>query len=314
MIRLDQFLAQRHPEVSRSQISKALRTRGAIVDGVAKTIPSLLIQGTEQVTFEPPIWDGKLVPSELPIPVIVEGEDWLVVAKPVDLVTHPTTPDEVDSVAQRVLHLHPDISNVLLDSDSRTSRLRPGIVHRLDRDTEGLLVIAKTLKGLHSLSKQFHDHVPDKSYTAILWGALRSEQEVTASIHRVSGARSNLLRASYNPEVGREAHTTFTPVEVFLPYPKWPQERATKVVATLHTGRTHQARIHAKFIGHPILGDPRYNHSPSKKLSERLGLSRQLLAATSLRFLDPETGTPVEASYTPDWSQQLVHSAPEPLG
>lgn len=314
MTRLDQFLAARHPEVSRSQITKALRTRGAEVDGTHTTTPSLLIHGTETVAFSPPIWDGNLTPSELPIPILAEGTDWLVVAKPVNLVTHPTTPDESDSAIQRILANRPEIGSVRLYPESRISQLRPGIVHRLDRDTEGLLVVAKTMKGLTELSKQFHDRIPDKTYTAVVWGALRDTQEVTAPIHRVSGARSNLLRASHDPSVGREAHTTFTPAEVFVPYPKWPNERATRVTATLHTGRTHQARIHAKFIGHPILGDPRYTHGPAKKLSQRLGLSRQLLAATSLRFVDPENNEPVEVTYTPDWSAELVHSQPETLG
>lgn len=311
MLRLDQFLAQRHPDVSRSQITKAIRSRGALVNGASVTTPSFLITGGEDVLFTPPIWDGKLIPSAEPLDIIAMGTDWIVVAKPFNLVTHPTTPEETDSVVQRLLTQYPEIAHVLYEVGSRVSQLRPGVVHRLDRDTEGLLVLARTPLGLQSLSKQFHDRVPDKTYTAILWGALRTPREVTAAIHRVSGARSNLLRASHTAPGGRDAHTSFTPQEVFLPYPKWPGERATRVTATLHTGRTHQARIHAKFIGHPVLGDPRYTHQPAKKLALRLGLTRQLLAATKLRFLDPRTNEPVEVAYSPNWSRELVHSQPE---
>jgi 23S rRNA pseudouridine1911/1915/1917 synthase len=295
--RLDVFLAQRLPQYSRSKVQRFIEAEHATVDGRTIPISKHLLQTGERVVFTEPDPDPDFPQAEAgEIPIIFEDDQILVINKPAGIVTHPNSFQDQGTLVQLLLHLRPEIKNALYDETSTVSRLRPGIVHRLDKDTSGLMVVAKTREAMLKLTEQFHRREVHKEYETVLYGRLKGPQTVNAPIQRKSGGSSNLMGASHEHGQGREAVTHFTPVEVFAPYEKWPEELATRTRVKIDTGRTHQIRVHAKFIGHPVLGDQLYGNKPSMKLSERLGYTHQLLTAVQLEFTHPVSGKPLSFS------------------
>lgn len=289
-VRLDQFLAQRLTAYSRSKLQRLVENGHATVDDMLILEGKYLLLPGQTVRFREPEPDPDFPRAEKnPVRIVHEEDSFLVVDKPEGMVVHPNTFQDTGTLVQALLVSHPDIKEALYDPGSAVSRLRPGIVHRLDRDTSGLLVVAKTRAAMLNLSEQFHKRTVMKEYETLLYGRLREPRTVAAPIQRKTG-QSGMMVASHDPGQGRSAVTHFTPVETYAPYPKWPEELATRTRVHIETGRTHQIRVHAKFIGHPVLGDQLYGNKPSQKLSERLGLIHQQLRAVTLSFAHPDTG------------------------
>ena len=265
--RLDAFLARSLEELTRSAAAKAIEDGRVLVSGKAPS-KSLKLTGNGTIEFTPeepaPI---DAVPQDIPLDVVYEDDDVIVVNKPSGLVVHPA-PGHPDGTLVNALLFHcgASLSGV-------GGALRPGIVHRIDRDTSGLIIAAKNDYAHQFLSAQLADHTLARTYECIVVGNLREDRgTVDAPIARDSRDRKRMAVANG----GRRAVTHWT---VLARYPGY-----THVQCRLETGRTHQIRVHMAYLGHPILGDTVYG---SKKPVP--GLTGQCLHAAGLQFIHPRT-------------------------
>ena len=272
--RLDACLASAIEDLTRSAAAKAVEDGRVLVNGKAPN-KSYKLTGHEQIEFTPeepaPI---DAVPQDIPLDVVYEDDDVIVVNKPSGLVVHPA-PGHPDGTLVNALlyHCGDSLSGV-------GGALRPGIVHRIDRDTSGLIIAAKNDAAHQYLSAQLADHTLARTYECIVVGKLREDRgTVDAPIARHPTDRKRMAVVAG----GREAVTHW---EVIARYPGY-----THVRCRLETGRTHQIRVHMAYIGHPILGDTVYG---AKK--EVPGLTGQCLHAVGLRFLHPRTHEVMELS------------------
>jgi 23S rRNA pseudouridine1911/1915/1917 synthase len=288
--RLDIYLAAKYPAYSRARIQRLIEAGNASINGAIVTLSKKAVLETDTVSFIEPEADPEFPPvAHIPLTIVFEDEAMLVIDKPVGMVVHPNDFHDSDTVVQAVLAIRPEVKDALYDLENPVSRLRPGIVHRLDKDTSGLLVIAKTREAMLALAQQFHDHTIEKTYLTTLYGTLPARRTVDAPIQRKSG-RDNVMVASHEGGQGRNAISHFEPVRTYAPYEKWPDELVTECRVHIETGRTHQIRVHAKFIGHPVMGDQMYGNKPSIKLSEKAGWGTQQLRAVELTLNHPTTG------------------------
>ena len=269
--RLDAWLAER-TELTRSAVQK-LAEEGRVMAAGKPLSKNFRLTGTEQVAValpEPEAVD--IVPQNIPLNVIYEDEDVIVVNKPKGLVVHPA-PGHPDGTLVNALLYH--CGNSL---SGINGELRPGIVHRIDRDTSGLIIAAKNDFAHVKLAEQLQDHTLARTYCCIVMGNLREDcGTVSAPIGRCPSDRKKMAVVPG----GRNAVTHW---QVLERYPG-----AAYVECRLETGRTHQIRVHMAHIGHPILGDTVYG---SKKPVP--GLQGQCLHAVGLRFVHPRTGEFVE--------------------
>ena len=272
--RLDACLARMADGVTRSAAARAIAEGRVLVNGRAAG-KSLKLSGDEQIEFTPeepaPI---SAAPQDIPLDVVYEDGDVIVVNKPSGLVVHPA-PGHPDGTLVNALlhHCGSSLSGV-------GGALRPGIVHRIDRDTSGLIIAAKNDMAHQSLAAQLADHTLARTYECIVTGNLREDSgTVDAPIARDSRDRKRMAVVSG----GRRAVTHW---EVIARYPGY-----THIRCQLETGRTHQIRVHMAYLGHPILGDTVYG---AKKPVP--GLTGQCLHAVALRFLHPRTGEAVSLS------------------
>ncbi len=284
--RADALLARLVPDLTRSAAQKLLE-RGAVTlnGGLARKndrpAPGDVL---EVVLPDPEPID--LVPQDIPLDVVYEDGDVIVVNKPVGLVVHPA-PGHPDGTLVNALLYHCGTSLSGINGE-----LRPGIVHRIDRDTSGLIIAAKNDRAHLALAAQLQDHSLARTYEAVAVGGLRKDSgTVDAPIGRHPVDRKKMAVDRKN---GREAVTHWT---VLARYPRY-----THVECRLETGRTHQIRVHLASIGHPLLGDTVYG---AKKPVP--GLAGQCLHARRLRFVHPSTGEPVELECPlPDWFQEVL--------
>ncbi|CAB3392800.1 RluA family pseudouridine synthase [Kyrpidia spormannii] len=264
--RLDRFLAERLADTSRSQIQGWI-DEGRVRVGERPVKASHRVRPGEDVLVEPPEPEPlELVPEPIPLKIVFEDEDVVVVDKPRGLVVHPAPG-----------HFRGTLVHGLLAHCGRLSRLggflRPGIVHRIDRDTSGLLVAAKTDLAYMGLAKQFHDHTVDREYLALVHGVVPHDH---GTVDAPVGRHPHLRQQMAVVRGGRPAVTHFIVIERFA--------RATLLRLRLKTGRTHQIRVHMEFIGFPVIGDPKYGPRRS------LGMKGQALHAGVLGFDHPRTG------------------------
>ena len=272
--RLDAFLAWSLDGLTRSQATRLIESGEVAVNGKAVS-KSYKLAGGEGVAVTLPAPEPvEAVPQDIPLDVVYEDADVIVVNKPSGMVVHPA-PGHPDGTLVNALlyHCAGTLSGV-------GGALRPGIVHRIDRDTSGLIIAAKNDAAHQYLSAQLADHTLARTYECIVVGALREDHGmVDAPIARHPTDRKRMAVVAG----GREAVTHW---EVIARYPGY-----THVRCRLETGRTHQIRVHMAYIGHPILGDTVYG---AKK--EIPGLTGQCLHAVGLRFLHPRTHEAVELS------------------
>ena len=272
--RLDAFLASSLDGLTRSQATRLIESGEVAVNGRAVSKSYKLAGGEDIVVTLPEPEPVEAVPQDIPLDVVYEDADVIVVNKPSGMVVHPA-PGHPDGTLVNALlyHCAGTLSGV-------GGALRPGIVHRIDRDTSGLIIAAKNDAAHQYLSAQLADHTLARTYECIVVGKLREDRgTVDAPIARHPTDRKRMAVVAG----GREAVTHW---EVIARYPGY-----THVRCRLETGRTHQIRVHMAYIGHPILGDTVYG---AKK--EVPGLTGQCLHAVGLRFLHPRTHEVVELS------------------
>ena len=272
--RLDAFLASSLDGLTRSQAARLIESGEVAVNGKTAGKSYRLAGGEDIAVTLPEPEPVEAVPQDIPLDVVYEDADVIVVNKPSGMVVHPA-PGHPDGTLVNALlyHCAGTLSGI-------GGALRPGIVHRIDRDTSGLIIAAKNDAAHQYLSAQLADHTLARTYECIVAGALREDRgTVDAPIARHPTDRKRMAVVAG----GREAVTHW---EVIARYPGY-----THVRCRLETGRTHQIRVHMAYIGHPILGDTVYG---AKK--EVPGLTGQCLHAVGLRFLHPRTHEVVELS------------------
>jgi len=271
--RLDQFLSARVPDLTRSAAQRLLSEGQVAVNGVPAAKNHRLSQGEAVVVTLPAPEETEVCAQNIPLDVVYEDDDVIVVNKPSGLVVHPA-PGHPDGTLVNALlyHCGDSLSGV-------GGEKRPGIVHRIDRDTSGLIIAAKNDAAHQALSAQLADHTLSRTYECIVVGGMKGDSgTVDAPIGRHPTDRKKMAVTQKN---SRRAVTHW---EVVARY-----EGFTHVRCRLETGRTHQIRVHMAYLGHPILGDTVYG---SKKAVP--GLTGQCLHAAGLRFVHPRTGETVE--------------------
>ena len=270
-VRLDAFLSA-DGALTRSQAARLIAEGRVRVNG-KPAAKSARLSGGETVTVDvPQLRETALPPQDIPLDVVYEDDDVIVVNKPTGLVVHPAPGHPDGTLVNALLHHCGDSLSGI------GGEKRPGIVHRIDRDTSGLIIAAKNDAAHLALSAQLKDHSLSRTYECLVTGNMKQDSgTVDAPIGRSSADRKKMAVVP----TGRRAVTHW---EAVARYPG-----VTHLRCRLETGRTHQIRVHMAYIGHPILGDTVYG---AKKPVP--GLTGQCLHATGLRFVHPRTGEPVE--------------------
>ena len=270
-VRLDAFLSA-DGALTRSQAARLIAEGRVRVNG-KPAAKSARLSGGETVTVDvPQLRETALPPQDIPLDVVYEDDDVIVVNKPTGLVVHPAPGHPDGTLVNALLHHCGDSLSGI------GGEKRPGIVHRIDRDTSGLIIAAKNDAAHLALSAQLKDHSLSRTYECLVTGNMKPDSgTVDAPIGRSSADRKKMAVVP----TGRRAVTHW---EVVARYPG-----VTHLRCRLETGRTHQIRVHMAYIGHPILGDTVYG---AKKPVP--GLTGQCLHAVGLRFIHPRTGEPVE--------------------
>jgi 23S rRNA pseudouridine1911/1915/1917 synthase len=272
-LRVDQALARMFPEHSRNRLAGWLRSGRAMLD--ARTVEAKhKVWGGERVSLapEPGPEQTAHTPEAIPLAVVHEDADIVVIDKPAGLVVHPGSGNWDGTLLNALLHRVPAASALP----------RAGIVHRLDKDTSGLLVVAKTLAAQTALVRQLQARTVKRQYLALVHGAVERDGSVSAPIGRHPTARTRMAVTSR----GKPATTHYRVLRRFA--------HATLLECTLETGRTHQIRVHLASIGHPLVGDPVYRGRRSPTAGALARFARQALHAARLAFAHPRTGERLE--------------------
>ena len=277
-LRLDVYLSRRDPTLSRSQARRLIDDGDALVDGKAVRASHRLRTGEKVSLRKPPPVPSEIVPEEIPLDIRFEDDAILVVDKPAGMVVHPAAGNFRGTLVNALQFHCRSLSGI-------GGVMRPGIVHRLDKGTSGLMVIAKSDEAHRHLSEQFKRRLVSKHYTALVHGNVRQDEGVVdAPVGRHPVERKKMSTASRR---GKAALTRWRVLERFGAF--------TLLAAKIETGRTHQIRVHLSALGHPVVGDSVYGGS--KRLVESPALravlkklSRQALHAGRLSFAHPVTG------------------------
>jgi len=281
--RLDKWIMEKYG-ISRT-LAASLIDRGLVICAGRKLKNSLRMTETEfaqcQVTI-PPAKKSSLQPENIPLNIIYEDADVIVIHKPIGMVVHPACGNLTGTLVGALLYHCRNLSGI-------NGELRPGIVHRIDKDTEGLLVAAKNDTAHKFLSKQFEKHTITRKYLALVSGNLRNDSGTISG--NLSRSRQDRKKIAVVSNGGKTAVTHYTVLKRF--------NSMTLIEAQLETGRTHQIRAHLAYIGHPLLGDPVYNADYKTKNSH------QCLIAYQLGFVHPRTKKYMEFSAElPEWTKK----------
>ena len=279
--RLDKFLQKKFPDTSRGTFQRFIQDGDVRVDGKTVKTTHHPRAGEEIIINWPEPEPTEAQPEDIPLEVLYEDDRLLVINKPAGLVVHPAAGHARGTLVNALLHhCAGQLSGV-------GGVARPGIVHRLDKDTSGCLVVAKDDSAHHALSAQFANRKTTKIYQALVCGHPRKERiTVKAPIARHPVHRKKMAIA----ERGRNSHTDFRMLEAL--------HDSALVEAKLHTGRTHQIRVHLQHLGCPLVGDPVYGGRPTRQFAESTGYEapRQMLHAAVLGFTHPLSGRKMEVN------------------
>ncbi|PTX51937.1 ribosomal large subunit pseudouridine synthase D [Melghirimyces profundicolus] len=283
--RVDKFLASKEEDWSRMAVQSWIREARVRVDGRPVKSNYRLKAGERVEVTVPPPEEPKVEPEPIPLDVVYEDDNVIVVNKPRGMVVHPAPGTPSGTLVNALLAHCKDLSGI-------GGVLRPGIVHRIDKDTSGLLMAAKNDRAHQSLAAQLKAHEVDRMYVALVNGSLPHDKgTIDAPIGRDPRDRK---RMAVEPRNGKPAVTHFEVVERF--------RRATLVQCRLETGRTHQIRVHMKYIGHPLVGDPVYSTNYRK-----FQIEGQALHARVLGFQHPATGERIRLeAELPEDMQRLI--------
>ncbi len=274
-LRLDKFLASEVPNHSRAQLQRLIEEGRVTVARVAAPKANTALREGDTVTLEiPEVAPSTLVPEDLPLPILYDDVDLIVVDKPAGLVVHPGAGHATGTLVHALLHHVKDLSGI-------GGEVRPGIVHRLDKGTSGVMVVAKNDAAHQELARQFHDREVEKEYVALVWGTVHNRKRIDLPLGRDPVHREKI---STRARRSREAVTRIT----------WARQLpgVTLLRVAIATGRTHQIRVHLSAIGHAIVGDAVYG-GVHKRVAHDVRavqrLTRPFLHAERLAFTHPTT-------------------------
>jgi 23S rRNA pseudouridine1911/1915/1917 synthase len=291
--RLDRVLAALLPEISRSRLQDLIAEGAVMLNTATIKDPNHRVKGGEEYHIAiPAALPARPRGQDIPLAVVYEDKDLIVIDKPAGLVVHPAAGNPDGTLVNALIaHCGEDLIGI-------GGEARPGIVHRLDKDTSGLLVAAKTERAMGSLAKQFANHTIERAYHAIVWGAPRNGQGVIEG--QIGRSPFDRKRMAVLRGGGKLARTRYKVLETFpTGSGGGPAARplASLIECRLETGRTHQIRVHLTHLGHPLIGDPQYGRArqaPRAKNPEEetafalaTGFSRQALHAFILGFQHP---------------------------
>ncbi len=281
--RLDKALADA-TGLSRARIQALIdEGRVAIAGTPARSASAKLAEGTPYSITIPPAAAAEAAPEDIPLTIAYEDEHLIVVDKPAGMVVHPAAGNPAGTLVNALLHhCRGQLSGI-------GGVARPGIVHRIDKDTSGLIVVAKSNAAHEGLAAQFAAHSVHRRYLAVCAGHPQPpEGTVNARIGRSDSDRKKMTVLPNNSSRGKTAITHYKVLRRL--------ESAALIECRLETGRTHQVRVHCASIGHPLLGDPAYGRTPKplRPLLERIGFERQALHAAELGFAHPVSGETVQ--------------------
>ncbi len=285
-VRIDKFLMDRVPNISRNRIQNAAKADAVLV-GDKPVKSNYKIKPGEDISLllPHPKRETELLAEDIPLDIMYEDDEVLVINKPAGLVVHPGHNNYTGTLVNGLVYHFEKLPSL-------SEHQRPGLVHRLDKNTSGVMVVAKTELALNHLAKQFFDRTTDRQYLALCWGDLEGDGSIEGHIGR-SLKNRKIMETFPDGEFGKAAKTHYKVLES-LHY-------VTLVACKLETGRTHQIRCHFKHIGHPLFGDPEYGGNKILKGTTFTKyrrfvennfdiLPRQALHAKSLGFTQPKTG------------------------
>lgn len=279
-LRLDTWLSRAMPEHSRSRWQQLIDQGRVELDGKPPKARQKLHGGETLSWTIPPPDPTDLVPESIPLDVLYEDEDIIVINKPAGLVVHPAPGHPAGTLVNALLAHCENLTGI-------GGQERPGIVHRLDRETSGAMVVAKTESAQRRLVDQFKGREIAKEYIALVWGHPRPDHGTIETL--IARDPHHRQRMSARVAKGRMAVTHYTTEEKL--------SETSLLRVRIETGRTHQIRVHMAHLGHPVVGDPLYGRCAKK--NARLGVSRQMLHAEQLSFKHPGTGETIEIEAEP---------------
>ena len=283
--RLDIVLTKLLPELTRSNLKKIIELNQVKINNIIINSPSKKLKNNDNIEINLiPEQEIKIEPYKTKLNIVFEDKDILVINKPAGMVVHPGAGNYTETLVNALIYKYKKLSDL-------NGSTRPGIVHRIDKETSGLLVVAKNNKAHAHLGKQFNDHSITRTYQALVWGVLRP---LSGRIETLIGrSRKNRQLMSVTEITGKKAVTNYSTLKVFdiRDIPK-----ISFVECQLETGRTHQIRVHMAYKGNSLLGDQQYGKKnlKFKKLNEEFAeklkvLNRQALHAKNLGFIHPTT-------------------------
>jgi 23S rRNA pseudouridine1911/1915/1917 synthase len=276
--RLDKVLAKVFPEFSRNRLQSWIEAERVRVDGVPAKIRQPVPLGAS-IELVPDLLPEQLAftPEPVPLDVVYEDDTLVVINKPAGMVVHPAAGNWSGTVLNGLLHRY---------GEAAAGLPRAGIVHRLDKETSGLMVVARTLEAQTDLVRQLQARTVKRRYLALVWGTMPEEGTIDAPIGRDPRERTRM--AVVTSASGKPARTHFRRVDTVI----WQRQPVSAIHCDLETGRTHQIRVHCAHIGHPLLGDPVYGRARGKRSVAPLpdGFARQALHAWRLGLIHPQTG------------------------
>lgn len=289
--RLDVFLTRMRPDFSRAHIQRLIAEGCVLVGGVLRK-GNFRLKLEDEVSLEVP--DAKnveILPENIPLDILYEDNDIIVINKARGMVVHPAAGISSGTLVNALLYHCRDLSGI-------NGEIRPGIVHRLDKDTSGVMVAAKNDKAHISLAKQIQDKTAHRTYIAIVWNNIKEEAGIIrGDIGRHPTDRKKMAIVQDN---GKPAVTHFKVLERF--------GDCTLVECRLETGRTHQIRVHMTHIGHPLVGDTKYGAARHGKIKGNFAIQGQALHSVSLELTHPTTGERMKfTSPVPDDMEKILN-------
>lgn len=286
--RLDRLLSLRYEAYTRSYLQSLIKDGSVSVNGESAKPGQKLSEGDRVCIAFPPVRELNVKPENIPLDILYEDEDLIIVNKPKGMVVHPAAGHYSGTLVNALLyHCKDSLSGI-------NGVLRPGIVHRIDRDTTGSLIVCKNDQAHQAVAAQLKEHSINRKYRAIVHGRMEEDGTVHASIGRHPQRRKEM---AVNVPGGKDAITHYHVLETYSQF--------TYIECQLETGRTHQIRVHMKSIGHPVLGDAVYG--PSR--CPFPGLQGQTLHAMTIGLVHPGTGEYLEVEAPlPEYFQRLLES------
>lgn len=277
--RLDSFIAEQNTGLSRSRIQKLIKSGNVRIDGAQSLEKSYIIEGKEKLILSGinSFSDDEIryYPQKIDIKIIYEDKYIIAVSKPPGMVVHPAPGNRDNTLLNAVLYYN--------DKTGSGSNVRAGIVHRLDKDTSGIILIAKDFCTHERLSLLFKERKIKKTYIALVLGRFREKTGVISI--PISRSRKNRKMMDVSAS-GRQSETEFQVLKTF--------SSCSLLEVCPRTGRTHQIRVHFSHIGHPVIGDRLYGNKESELLARNLGIKRHFLHASEITFIHPFTGDKIE--------------------